>query len=169
MDGITSLPHRNLDPLEEVVSGEGGRRHPRTLHRGLRRLLVQAQVPSPPVAAPSNDGSGNDPSHGKPYVAEPPLGVQEGLQLGLVLPRCAPSLVLSRHDHDPLGVRRQPPVVIMEVEPAALPPTVRRGNSGSICARSESRWSMQLPALTTCWTFFTSKWRDKGSARNRWS
>jgi hypothetical protein len=33
---------------------------------------------------------GDDPGRSKPLVVEPMQGVQEGLQLGLVLPWCAP-------------------------------------------------------------------------------
>ena len=82
---IISLPHRALDPLEEVVSGEVGRQHPRTFHRNLRRHLMQVQASLNQQQHPSTVKGGDEPDCDKTVIMELPLGIQEGLQLRLML------------------------------------------------------------------------------------
>jgi hypothetical protein len=73
---------------------------------------------------------GDDPGSGEASVVEPQQGVQEGLQLGLVLPRNAPPPALPHSSYDPLGIPGQPAIVVAEIELAVLPPLVRRGQGG---------------------------------------
>jgi hypothetical protein len=64
-------------------------------------------------------------------VPELPQGVQHRPQVGLELPRQAPPPSLLRSEDDAVRERRQPLVVVTEVERLALPPFVRRGEGGS--------------------------------------
>jgi hypothetical protein len=50
--------------------------------------------------------------------------------VGLELPRQPPSPSLLRSEDDTVRERRQPPVIIVEVEPSALSPLIRRSEGG---------------------------------------
>jgi hypothetical protein len=75
------------------------------------------------------EGSNNS-SRGETAVLELPQGVQQRPQVGLELPRQTPPPSVLRSEDDAVRERRQPLVVITEVEPSALPPLVRRGEGG---------------------------------------
>jgi hypothetical protein len=62
--------------------------------------------------------------------------------------------------------RHQPLVVVVEVQPPALPPLFGEVRVAGMynCARSERRWSMQPLARTAWRTIFTSLGRENASA-----
>jgi hypothetical protein len=72
---VISLLHHALDPLEEFVSGEGVRQHPRALHLILRRHLVHVQSLLNQRQYPPTVKGGDEPGCGKTAVVEPPQGI----------------------------------------------------------------------------------------------
>jgi hypothetical protein len=73
---------------------------------------------------------GNHPRGGKPSISQLLQGVQKGLEILLFLARDPIALVAAGGSHHSLRKRREPPIVIPEVKPPALPPLVRRHKDG---------------------------------------
>jgi hypothetical protein len=123
-------PYRAGYPHVEVIGGEGDRGHLRTLQVDPRRHLRKQQ---PPLRQgehpPAMDGS-NHPRDGEPSVSQLLQGLQKGLEILLSLARGPVAPVAAGGSHHPLRKRREPPIVVPEVEPPALPPLVRRHKDG---------------------------------------
>jgi hypothetical protein len=71
------------------------------------------------------DGS-NHPRGGKPSVSQLLQGLQKGLEILLSLTRGPIAPVATGGSHHSLRKRWEPPIVVPEVKPSALPPLVRR-------------------------------------------
>jgi hypothetical protein len=75
------------------------------------------------------DGS-DHPCGGKPSVSQLLQGLQKGLKTLLFLARGPIAPVAAGGSHHSLRKHREPPIVIPEVKPPALPPLVRRHKDG---------------------------------------
>jgi hypothetical protein len=73
---------------------------------------------------------GNHPRGGEPSVSQLLQGLQKGLEILLSLARGPIAPVAAVGGHHSLRKRREPPIVIPEVKPPALPPLVRRHKDG---------------------------------------
>jgi hypothetical protein len=73
---------------------------------------------------------GNHPRGGEPSFPQLLQGLQKGLEILLSVMRGPVAPVISGSGHHSLIKRREPPVVISEIEPLALPPFVRRREDG---------------------------------------
>jgi hypothetical protein len=74
--------------------------------------------------------SGDDPHGGKAFGLELLQGMENGLELLLVLACGPPAPVIAGGSHHSLRKGRQHPVVILEIKPPVLPPLVRRHKGG---------------------------------------
>jgi hypothetical protein len=72
----------------------------------------------------------NHPRGGEPSFSQLLQGLQKGLEILLFLPRGPVAPVTASGCHHSLRKRREPPVVIPEIKPPALPPLVRRHEDG---------------------------------------
>jgi hypothetical protein len=73
---------------------------------------------------------GNHPRGGEPSISQLLQGLQKGLEILLSLARGPISPVAAGGDHHSLRKQQEPPIVIPEVKPPALPPLVRRHKDG---------------------------------------
>jgi hypothetical protein len=73
---------------------------------------------------------GNHPRGGEPSFSQLLQGLQKGLEILLFLVRGPIAPVATGGGHHSLRKRREPPIVIPEVKPPALPPLVRRHEDG---------------------------------------
>jgi hypothetical protein len=73
---------------------------------------------------------GDHPRGGKPSVSQLLQGLQKGLEILVFLVRDPIAPVAAGGSHHSLRKRREPPIVIPEVKPPALPPLVRRHKDG---------------------------------------
>jgi hypothetical protein len=73
---------------------------------------------------------GNHPRGGEPSFLQLLQGLQKGLEILQSLARGPVSPVTAGGGHHSLRKRREPPVVISEIKPLALPPFVRRREDG---------------------------------------
>jgi hypothetical protein len=73
---------------------------------------------------------GNHPRGGEPSSSQLLQGLQKGLEILLSLARGPVAPVTAGGGHHSLRKRREPPVVIPEIKPSALPPLVRRREDG---------------------------------------
>jgi hypothetical protein len=73
---------------------------------------------------------GNHPRGGKPSISQLLQGLQKGPEILLPLARGPIAPVATGGSHHSLRKRREPPIVIQEVKPPALPPLVRRHKDG---------------------------------------
>jgi hypothetical protein len=95
-------------------------------------VVGQRQHPSP---VEGRDNSGR----GETVIPEFPRCLQQRLEVGLELSRQHPPPFLLRSEDDAVRKHRQPPVVVAEVEPSALPPFIRRGKGGRDVPRRSVR------------------------------
>jgi hypothetical protein len=72
----------------------------------------------------------NHPRGGEPFFSQLLPGLQKGLEILLSVVRGPVAPVLSGGGHHSLRKRWEPPVVISEIKPPALPPFVRRREDG---------------------------------------
>jgi hypothetical protein len=75
------------------------------------------------------DGSYH-PRGGKPSISQLLQGLQKGLKILLSLARGSIAPVAAGDGHHSLRKRWEPPIVVSEVKPPALPPLVRRHKDG---------------------------------------
>jgi hypothetical protein len=73
---------------------------------------------------------GNHPRGGEPSFSQLLQGLQKGLEILLSLARGPVAPVTADGGHHSLRKRREPPIVLPEVKPPALPPLVRRYEDG---------------------------------------
>jgi hypothetical protein len=92
---------------------------------------------SPKAAATARQGEhppemngGNHPRGGEPSLSQLLQGLQKGLEILLSVARGPVAPVLAGGGHLSLSKRREPPIVISEIKPPALPPFVRRREDG---------------------------------------
>jgi hypothetical protein len=112
------------------------RGHPRTLQVGLCRHLPKRQPPLRQGKHPlAMDGS-NHLRSGEPSFPQHLQGLQKGLEILLSVVRGPVAPSIGGDGHHSLSKRREPPVVISEVEPPALPPFVQgRKDGGNVLRR----------------------------------
>jgi hypothetical protein len=73
---------------------------------------------------------GNHPRGGEPSISQLLQGLQKGLKILLSLARGPIAPVGAGSGHHSLRKQREPPIVIPEVKPPALPPLFRRHKDG---------------------------------------
>jgi hypothetical protein len=73
---------------------------------------------------------GNQPRGGEPSLSQLLQGLQKGLKILLPLARGPIAPMAASGGHHSLRKQREPPIVIPEVKPPALPPLVRRRKDG---------------------------------------
>jgi antitoxin (DNA-binding transcriptional repressor) of toxin-antitoxin stability system len=73
---------------------------------------------------------GNHPRGGEPSFSQLLQGLQKGLEILLSLAGGPVAPVTAAGGHHSLRKRREPPIVLPEVKPPALPPLVRRYEDG---------------------------------------
>jgi hypothetical protein len=73
---------------------------------------------------------GNHPRGGEPSLSQLLQGLQKGLEILLPLARGPIAPIAAGGGHHSLRKQREPPIVILEVKPPALPPLVRRHKDG---------------------------------------
>jgi hypothetical protein len=130
------LPQRDGYPPVEVVDGKGIRGHPQTFQVGLRRHLPKRQPPLRQGKHPPAMNGGNHSRSGEPSFPQLPQGLQKGLEILLSVVWGPVAPVIGGGGHHSLRKRWEPPVVISEIEPPALPPFVRgRKDGGDILRR----------------------------------
>jgi hypothetical protein len=96
-----------------------------TFHRGLGGLLIEVEsAVSHRQYPPPVEGHDNS-SRGENVIPELPQRLQQRLEVGIQIPRQPPPPSLLRSKEDEVRERRQPPVVVAEVELPALPPLIR--------------------------------------------
>jgi hypothetical protein len=123
-------PYRAGYPPVEVIGGEGDRGHLRTLQVDPRRHLRKQQSPLRQGEHPPAMDGGNHPRDGEPSILQLLQGLQKGLEILLSLARGPVAPVAASGGHHSLRKRREPPIVVPEVELPALPPLVRRQKDG---------------------------------------
>jgi hypothetical protein len=99
---------------------------------------------------------GNHPRGGEPSFSQLLQGLQKGLEILLFLARGPVAPVTASGGHHSLRKRREPPVVIPEIKPPALPPLVRR--------REDSRDVLLRPRLPQLEDAATSPHRHANSS-----
>jgi 1-acyl-sn-glycerol-3-phosphate acyltransferase len=115
------------------------------------------------------DGS-DHPRSGKPSVSQLLQGLQKGLEILLFLAHGPIAPVAAGGSHHSLRKRREPPIVIPEVKPPALPPLVRRHkDGGDVLLRARlPQLEDAATAHTAMRTLFSPIVKAKGSAQKRW-
>jgi hypothetical protein len=73
---------------------------------------------------------GNNPRGGEPSISQLLQALQKGVEILMSLARGPVAPVAAGGSHHSLRKRREPPIVVPEVEPPALPPLVRRHKDG---------------------------------------
>jgi hypothetical protein len=73
---------------------------------------------------------GNHPRGGEPSVSQLLQSLQKGLEILLSLARGPIAPVAAGGGHHSLRKQREPPIIVPEVKPPALPPLVRRHKDG---------------------------------------
>jgi hypothetical protein len=120
----------------EVIGGKGDRGHLQTLQVDPRRHLPKRQPPLRQGEHPSVINGGNHPRSGEPSFSQLLQGLQKGLEILLFLARGPVAPVIVGGGQHSLRKRREPPVVVPEIKPPALPPLVRRReDSGDVLLR----------------------------------
>jgi hypothetical protein len=110
-------PYRARYPPVEVIGGEGGRGHLRTLQVDPRHHLRKRQPPLCQGKHPPAMDGGNHPRGGKPSISQLLQSFQTGLEFLLFLVRGPIAPVAAGGSHHSLRKRREPPIVIPEVKP----------------------------------------------------
>jgi hypothetical protein len=114
----------------EVIGGEGGRGHLRTLQVNPRHHLRKRQSPLHQGEHPPAMDGGNHPRGGEPSILQLLQGLQKGLEILLSFARGPIAPVGVGGGHHSLRKRWEPPLVVPKVKPPTLPPLVRRGKDG---------------------------------------
>jgi hypothetical protein len=127
--GVQPPYHASYPPVE-VIGGEGDKGHLRTLQVDPRRHLRKQQPPLRQGKHPPAMDGGNHPRVGKPSVSQLLQGLQKGLEILLSLAWGPIAPVAASGSHHSLRTRREPPIVVPEIKPLALPSLVRRHKDG---------------------------------------